>query len=161
MSWCMGRGAAMVGRDDGTWAAAQWKKGRNWIDDSENIWSSLIKTTRREPQTYWVNTWIPCPYPPGIEIKQKSAKRDPDIDCGEWKWVQHTRTISVNYPSDGLLPQYTQELQGILPGNRYKVEGANHIEVRNMTTDGNVVDETYEEFIKNFNRIPGDFFRTN
>ena len=91
----------------------------------------------------------------------EDVRRPPDIDCGEWKWVQHTRTISVNYPSDGLLPQYTQELQGILPGNRYKVEGANHIEVRNMTTDGNVVDETYEEFIKNFNRIPGDFFRTN
>jgi len=139
--------------------ATQWKKGRNWIDDSENIWSSLIKTTRSEPQTYWVNTWIPCPYPPGIE--QRTANRPPDEDCGEWKWVQRTRYISVNYPSDGLLPQYTQELQGIPFGNRYKVEGANHIEVRNMTTDGNVVDETYEEFIKIFNRIPGDFFRTN
>ncbi len=139
--------------------ATQWKKGRNWIDDSENIWSSLIKTTRSEPQTYWVNTWIPCPYPPGIE--QRTANRPPDEDCGEWKWVQRTRYISVNYPSDGLLPQYTQELQGIPFGNRYKVEGANHIEVRNMTTDGNGVDETYEEFIKIFNRIPGDFFRTN
>jgi len=142
-----------------TYRATQWKKGRNWIDDSENIWSSLIKTTRSEPQTYWVNTWIPCPYPPGIE--QRTANRPPDEDCGEWKWVQRTRYISVNYPSDGLLPQYTQELQGIPFGNRYKVEGANHIEVRNMTTDGNVVDETYEEFIKIFNRIPGDFFRTN
>ena len=53
-------------------------------------------------------------------------------DCGEWKWVQRTRYVSVNYPSDGLLPQYTQELQGIPNDNKYKVEGANHIEVRNM-----------------------------
>ena len=141
--------------------ATQWKKGRNWVDDSENIWSSLIKTTRREPQTYWVNTWIPCAYPPRIEVQQKSAKRDPDEDCGEWKWVQRTRYISVNYPSDGLLPQYTQELQDIPFGNRYKVNGANHLEVRNMTTDGNGVDETAVEFRRIFNRIPGDFFRTN
>mgnify|MGYP006125963201 CR=1 FL=1 len=145
-----------------TYRATQWKKGRNWIDDSENIWSSLIKTTRREPQTYWVNTWIPCAYPPKLEISDDfQAKMVPDIDCGEWKWVQRTRYISVNYPSDGLLPQYTQELQGIPFGNRYKVNGANHLEVRNMTTDGNGVDETAVEFRRIFNRIPGDFFRTN
>jgi triacylglycerol esterase/lipase EstA (alpha/beta hydrolase family) len=141
--------------------ATQWKKGRNWIDDSENIWSSLIKTTRSEPQTYWVNTWIPCAYPPRIEVEQRSVKRAPDEDCGEWKWVQRTRYISVNYPSDGLLPQYTQELQGIPFGNRYKVEGANHIEVRNMTTDGNNVDETKDVFNLIFSRPFPDFFRTN
>ncbi|PQJ76760.1 lipase family protein [Polaribacter glomeratus] len=139
--------------------ATQWKKGRNWIDDSENIWSSLIKTTRTEPQTYWVNTWIPCAYPPRIEVELRSVKRTPDIDCGEWKWVQRTRNISVNYPSDGLLPQYTQELQGIPAGNRYKVSGANHLEVRNMTTDGNGVDETAVEFRRIFNRT--DWFNTN
>ena len=139
--------------------ATQWKKGRNWIDDSENIWSSLIKTTRREPQTYWAYTWEPCPYPPGIEIAKRLVKQDPDIDCGEWKWVQHTRYISVNYPSDGLLPQYTQELQGIPFGNRYKVNGANHLEVRNMTTDGNNVDETAIEFRRIFNRK--DWFKTD
>lgn len=131
--------------------ATQWKKGRNWIDDSENIWSSLIKTTKLEPQTYWSYEFIPCPY----------WVPNPGPNCGYRGWKQRTRYVSVNYPSDGLLPQYTQELQDIPFGNRYKVEGANHIEVRNMTTDGNVVDETYEEFIKIFNRIPGDFFRTN
>jgi hypothetical protein len=46
-----------------------------------------------------------------------------------YTWRPFTRTITVNYPSDGLLPQYTQELQGIPPGNRYKIEGANHKEV--------------------------------
>jgi hypothetical protein len=30
-----------------------------------------------------------------------------------------------------------------------------------MTTDGNGVDETYEEFVKIFNRPFPDFFRTN
>lgn len=73
--------------------------------------------------------------------------------------VQHTRYISVNYPSDGLLPQYTQELQGIPFGNRYKVNGANHLEVRNMTADGNGVDETKDQFDLIFGRE--DWFGTN
>jgi hypothetical protein len=141
-----------------TYRATQWKKGRNWIDDSENIWSSLIKTTRREAQKYWTNTWIPCAYPPRIEVQQKTAERlPPDEDCGEWKWVQRTRYVSVNYPSDGLLPQYTQELQGIPNDNKYKVEGANHIEVRNMgfSPQGDI---TREQFNEIFNR--DDWFGT-
>jgi len=139
--------------------ASQWRKGRNWIDDSENIWSSLIKTTRREPQTYWVNVWVPCAYPPGIELDDVLPRLAPDPDCGEWVWKQRTRYISVNCPSDGLLPQYTQELQGIPWGNRYKVNGANHLEVRNMSAGS--VDETKDVFDDIFDRIPGDFFRTN
>jgi hypothetical protein len=38
------------------------------------------------------------------------------------------------------------------------VEGANHLEVRNMTTDGNGVDETKDVFDDIFDRR--DFFRT-
>jgi hypothetical protein len=139
--------------------AQQWKKGRNWIDNSENIWSALIKTTRREPQTYWVNVWVPCPYPPIAPYPMESANRNIDPDCGEWKWVQRTRYISVNYPSDGLLPQYTQELKGIPSGNRYKVNGANHLEVRNMSAGS--VDETAIEFRKIFNRPSSDWFHTD
>lgn len=142
--------------------ATQWKKGRNWIDDSENIWSSLIKTTRREPQTYWAQVWFPCAFPPLpalVDSEFIEFSEIPDRDCGEWKWVQRTRYISVNYPSDGLLPQYTQELQGIPNGNKYKVNGANHLEVRNMTTDGNGVDETRDVFNLIFDR--SDWFSTN
>ncbi|MDA9317077.1 hypothetical protein N9Q58_04095 [Polaribacter sp.] len=144
--------------------ATQWKKGRNWIDDSENIWSSLIKATRREPQTYWVNVWFPCEYPPLPELDDTSMSRNPDEDCGEWRWVQRTRHISVNYPSDGLLPQYTQELQGITNSNKYKVNGANHIEVRNMSNSnlsGQPNDATRKRFNEIFNRPFPDFFRTN
>lgn len=133
--------------------ASQWRKGRNWIDDSENIWSSLIKTTRREPLTYWGYVWVPCPYPPLYPIGKTGA---PDPNCGEWKWKQVTRYISVNYPSDGLLPQYTQELQGIPFRNKYKVNGANHLEVRNMSAG--TTDETKDQFVLIFNR--NDWFRT-
>ena len=147
-----------------SYRASQWKKGRNWIDDSENIWSSLIKTTRQEQETYWVNLWEPCPYPPLLDELPKSANaaRVPlNDDCGEWKWEQRTRYISVNYPSDGLLPQYTQELQGILEGNKYKIEGANHMEVLDMsqsTLYGVPNDGTYKTLTDIFNRT--DWFDT-
>ncbi len=45
------------------------------------------------------------------------------------------------------------------PNSEYRVYGANHLEVRNMTVDGNGVDETAVEFRKIFNRT--DWFKTN
>lgn len=139
--------------------ATQWKKGRNWIDDSENVWSSLIKTTRREAQTYWVNAWIPCKE----SMQQRGGLgRAVDPTCGKWEWKQQTRYVSVNYPSDGLLPQYTQELQGIPEGDRYKVEGANHIEVRDMSNsklNGQSNDGTKKVFNQIFGR--DDWFKTD
>ncbi len=84
----------------------------------------------------------------------------PDQPCGKWEWKQQTRYVSVNYPSDGLLPQYTQELQGIPEGNRYKVEGANHLEVRDMSNsklNGQPNDGTYQRFDEIFGR--DDWFK--
>ena len=142
--------------------ASEWKKGRDWIDDSETIYSSLIKTTRTEPETYWQEVWVPCPYPPNyppLPEANNTASKNVDPDCGEWLWQEFTRYVTVNYPSDGLLPQYTQELQNIPAGNRYKVSGANHVEVRDMSEG--TVDETADQFILIFDRDIGDFFRTD
>ncbi|MDP2423296.1 MAG: hypothetical protein U1C46_09255 [Bacteroidales bacterium] len=142
-----------------TYRATQWYKGRSWIDDSENIWNSLIKTTRSEQQTYWAYIWIPCSYPPSL-VEEKN----PNPNCGQWEWREFTRWVSVNYPSDGLLPKYTQELQNIPTGNRYYVPGANHLEVRNMsnsTLNGQPNDVTKARFNEIFNRPQGDWFRTN
>ncbi len=127
----------------------QWKKGRDWIDNSENVWSSLIKTTRREQQTY------------SVLVTVFGYEWDGDNTTGSLglHWESRTRWVSVNYPSDGLLPQYTQELQGIPQENRYQINGANHIQVRNMTTDGNNIDETAIELRKIFNR--SDWFHTD
>lgn len=137
--------------------ADEWKKGRDWIDDSETIYSSLIKTTRTEPETYWQEVWVPCPYPPNYPPPpatnpngNNTASKSVDPDCGEWLWQEFTRYVTVNYPSDGLLPQYTQELQDVVSGNRYKVSTANHVEVRNMSEGS--VDETAIEFRKIFDR---------
>lgn len=137
-----------------TYKAVQWKKGRDWIDDSENIWNSLIKSTRIEEQTYWLEVWVMCDGP--VEFSAEEGVSN----CGHWEWRQFTRNVSVNYPSDGLLPQYTQELNNIPFINKYYVPNANHIEVRNMTRDGNGIDETAEEFRKIFNRGIDDWFTT-
>ena len=137
--------------------ATQWKEGIDWIDDSEVIWCSLIKTTRTEQQTYWVRTWIPCDYPPIAHSNTKNI----DPDCGHWEMVQHTRNVVVNYPSDGLLPQYTQELKGIPADNKYIIEGANHMEVLDMsksTLNGKPNDGTKDTFKDIFDR--NDWFKT-
>ena len=141
---------------------AQWKKGRDWIDNSETIWNSLIKSYRRVLSTYWVEVWVPCnnTYPP---MKSSSDyyedKKTIDPDCGEWVWVQRTRLIVINDPGDGLLPKYTEIMKNNpTPNSVYCVNGANHLEVRDMTHDGNNIDETAVEFRKIFNRT--DWFKT-
>lgn len=153
--------------------ATQWIKGRNWIDDSETIWSSLIKTSRLEQHSYWIEVWVPCPYPPigpakapgqNGEIVSPVLKLSPDPGCGQWVWMQVTYNVMVNYPSDGFLPQYTQELQNIPSGNRYKIMGANHVEVRDMSNsylNGQPNDATKLKFNQIWDRQLGDFFRTD
>lgn len=123
---------------------------------------SLIETTRSETQTYWVEVWVPCddPFP---EPLKSSTLYDFIVDpnCGDWVWEQRTRRVSVNYPSDGFLPQYTQELQGLDPDNRYRILGANHLELLDMsssTLNGQPNDGTLNTFIDIYNR--DDFFET-
>ncbi len=152
-----------------TYRAVQWKKGRDWIDTSETMWCSLIKTTQTTQTTYWVEIWVPCGMNDPVKSQNNGNDKNPlpppidDPNCGEWVWVQETHTTTINYPSDGLLPEYTQIMQNNPTlNNTYHVSGANHIEVRNMTKDENGVDETKNEFLKIFhNRPNGDFFRTN
>lgn len=80
----------------------------------------------------------------------------------EWQWVYVTKTstVSVNYPSDGLLPEYTQKIEGLPGGNIYTVEGANHLEVTNMSNSSQG-DITRTRFNQIWDRRIGDFFRTN
>ena len=136
--------------------ASQWKKGRDWFDNSESIWNSLIQTTRLEPHTYWENVWVPCPYPPIAPFNGRNI----DPNCGHWEEQMVTRYVAVNYPSDGFIPKYSQIMtNNPTPNNRYRVNKANHIEILDMTHDGNNVDETKETLDDVFDRQVGDFFR--
>jgi len=150
--WCWGVAASYF------YTAAQWRKGFRWLNDSENIWNALIKTTRREEQLFWEQVFVPdSDYD---ECMSYLDEYDWYADCGtfEWQWVTHM--VSVNYPSDGLLPKYTQIMKNNpTPNNEYEVSGANHVQVLDMSTDGNSTDETKDVFDLIFNR--GDFFHTN
>ena len=66
-----------------------------------------------------------------------------------------------HYPSDGLLPEYTQKLQGIPPGNVYRILNANHKSLLNLSYKGTEGDNTKKRFDDIFiYRNPGDFFLT-
>ena len=88
----------------------------------------------------------------------KTTRPAPPDEC-EWEWVYVTKTerVSVNYPSDGLLPEYTQKLQGIPGGNIYHVEHANHLEVTDMSNSSEG-DLTYDSFYDIWER--SDIFGT-
>lgn len=134
-----------------THRSLQWKKGRDWFDDSENIWYGLIKSTVMQLETYWSYELICEPDPNGY------------YEClyYYWDWVPRTRYVSVNTPNDGLLPKHTQVLNNIPAGNIYRVYGANHLEIRNMsqsTLNGQPNDAMGNTFRQILNR--GDWFNT-
>lgn len=150
--WCWAGAAAFW------YKANQWKKGRNWFDNSETIWNGLIQTTQLESHTYYEEVWVPCTYPP---LTPSFNGRNIDPNCGgHWEWQYVTRSVAVNYPSDGFIPKYSQIMKNNpTPNSIYRVNKANHIEVLDMTHDGNNVDETKQVLDDVFDR--NDFFKTN
>jgi len=128
--------------------AKEWKKGRDWLDNSETIWCSLIKSSISEPRLVATGYWkeVPCgPFPPPRGDKPPDYPYDPDNPfipgkCYEWVHTGYqTVYVTVNYKNDGLLPTYCQELKGVEApsNNRYVIDHANHMEVKNMTYSKN------------------------
>ena len=137
--------------------AIAYKKGKDWFDDSETVWCNLIKTTRTETITVNDLIWQPCLIRPGFP--------PPPPDCGEWVEYTYTYNVTKNYKSDGLLPTYAQELKGATGGNRYVIDHANHMELKNMkystTANGQANDGTRVTLNTIFNRNPSqDWFYT-
>jgi hypothetical protein len=70
--------------------------------------------------------------------------------------------MTVNHPSDGFIPSYSQDRTSLPASNRYFINGANHIEVLNMSgsrLNGAPNDATKAEFDKVF-EIRADIFNT-
>ena len=133
----------------------------DWLNDSETIWNGLIKSSRMEPEKYWVWTWIPCETIPGKQLLIDDIGRDRDQSCGEWGFVERTRQVMVHYPSDGFIPSYSQDIASLPASNRYFIQGANHIEVLNMSNsklNGQSNDATKREF-DNIFRVRTDIFQ--
>jgi pimeloyl-ACP methyl ester carboxylesterase len=141
--------------------AAQWKKGRDWIDDSETIWNGLTKSSRMETQTYGVHVWRPCqdPFPPIMQRISSSQNQE----CDVWVWETRTRNVMVHHPSDGFIPSYSQDIASLPASNRYFINGANHIELLNMSNsslNGVPNDATKVEFDNVF-QLRSDIFFVN
>ncbi|MCH7410818.1 hypothetical protein MM239_15530 [Belliella sp. DSM 111904] len=134
-----------------------------FFDNSETIWNGLTRTSRLEEQTYYQQIWIPCVRSHGrlLELKHSYSPNDRDGACGEWGFIQRTRNVMVNYPSDGFIPSYSQDLSFIPSSNRYYINGANHIELLNMSNsrlNGSPNDATKAEFERAFGLRDDLFF---
>ncbi|MCL2073748.1 MAG: hypothetical protein FWH18_07500 [Marinilabiliaceae bacterium] len=143
--------------------AFKWKQGRDWLDDSQSIWCSLIKASRLEQQTTTNSQWVPCPTGPGGQTKPKLPTGQTGC-CDCWIHTPVTTWVTVTYKTDGLLPTYAQELKGVPSGNRYVIDHANHMELKNMTysinKNGQTSDGTKNTMNAIFDKQQGDFFRT-
>lgn len=142
--------------------ATKWKKGVDWLKDSETIWNGLTKASRLEPEKYWVWTWIPCETIPGKQLLIDDIGKDRDQSCGEWGFVERTRQVMVHYPSDGFIPSCSQDIASLPASNRYFIQGANHIEVLNMSNSklNGVKNDATREQLNNVFRVRTDIFQT-
>jgi len=114
----------------------QWKKGRDWLDQSETIWCNLIKTTKTVTTTQWQWVWLSCTKPncPCKKMPIEDEFGNPLYTlCREKVWMEVTTTVTTTYKNDGLLPTYAQELKGVSGSNRYVIDHANHMELKNMS----------------------------
>ena len=147
-------------------AKNKWREGMDWIDDSETIWCQLIGTTKTEWVTYWTWVWNPCPDLPLIGGGPGVFLLPPDdpYACDIWIQKQVSGYKQVIYPSDGLLPVYTQELVGVSGNDRYLIDYANHYEVKDMSNsklpNGQSNNETERILREIFSRQQPSFFNT-
>lgn len=143
-------------------ASNEWRKGRDWFDNSESIWNTLIKTSKPQQIPIIHCQWISCGGG-GNGWPEPNLPKLPDPGAGGCdKWVCYPASywVTVNFPSDGLVPQYSQVINGLPTGNVYQIKNANHIEVRNMSNSPGG-DNTRARFNEIFSyRQPGDFFLT-
>ena len=135
----------------------------------------MINSSRVESNTYeeWGWVEVPCggPLPKGNQ--PPDIPYDPDnpynpSKCYEYRFIRmKTDSYTVKYPSDGLLPTYAQELKGVdaNSGNRYVIDHANHMELKNMSysknKNGQPNDGTKNRLNEIFDRPQGDWFRTD
>ena len=114
----------------------QYKKGRNWLDLSENKWISLIGSYFIEEYTYTIQVLV-CNEP------------ETDLDWGypgddhfggnncHWVDFEVTSEIMHMLPSDGLVSTTAQTIHDIPWNNVYTVHNANHTSMKNMSFMGN------------------------
>lgn len=167
--------------------ASQWNKGKIWFNQSEGLYTAIMGGTQTTSTTYTTYEWVTCDddFPPFESPYQSneqpqnnkvSVKRinpfdnnstttysvDPceDEEEGYWEEVTYTVTTTINYPNDGVVPKYATMLEGISSQNEFKISGANHFEIRDMSLSPQG-DLTKQAFDNIFNRPSDNFFSTS
>jgi hypothetical protein len=157
-----------------------WSRGLQWLNNSETLWKTLIGSIRTDIITeIRIITTAQCEF--GINQWEEQIDLDnlgdPETEALLWaydEWlaenyencfqeIEEQRTVYVNEPSDGLIPESSQVMQGIPQNNIYEALGVNHSEETNTsagtTLNGN--DEMQDVFNLIWDRDPqSDFFRT-
>jgi pimeloyl-ACP methyl ester carboxylesterase len=159
--------AAIVAGMAGNWwahgnalfIANQWNKGKIWLDNSEAIWTTLIKSYKVETFST-THTVLLCDLP-FAEFDDGYNFGHGDDGGSNCKWITYTLTHSyiVMLPSDGLVSVEAQKINGLPSGNYYEILNANHFSVKNMSYKAQGGDNTYKEFDKIWKRE--DWFKTN
>lgn len=144
-----------------SWQAIQWKKGRDWLDDSEEIWEGLIGCIHPETvtTTQWFNMCDPLTTDPmWLQYCQSIYCPNMPWDC--WQQTTTTTTIMVNETTDGLFCEDAQIIDGTGSMFRYEARGVNHNEETNTTFQNTQFNN--EEMRRIFNLIwdRNDFFGT-
>lgn len=147
--------------------AVQWKKGRDWFDNSESIWNALIVCQGSYTLTFTETTYLAdnCDHlmtgtAPWINCIQQWCNGDL-LNCTQTTTVN--QIVNVNHPSDGLVCSYSQILNDIPQNNIYMAEGANHRDETDTRTGQNPssTDVMQDIFNEIWDRQLGDFFRTD
>jgi hypothetical protein len=140
--------------------AHAWAQGRNWIDESPDLWNTLIGCHRYETTTVTISQhvcsnarnlnltdWYDC-------IENTCGFLDPSC----YTQITQTYSVFVRRPSDGLFCDDTQVIPGLPGQNIYEARGVNHLQEINATSMQ--PDEMEEVFNLIWDRQPGDFFHT-
>lgn len=103
-----------------------WKRGYDYLNNSEKNWKYLIGATKSVSSTYQVLLNRACDDQP--ELGMGRIKKDA---C--WEWVTITSYSTVMTPSDGLINQNSQQAQNTLNWQADLVEArsVNHMEMGN------------------------------
>jgi len=113
------------------WQSSQWKRGRDWLDRSEGVWSGLIGCGGdiREETIVIEEIYIPdeqCSCLTGINQEVcydywgDLCERHPEA-C--WSTSEETVFVVTNGASDGFICENSQRI-----GDEFEAEGVNHME---------------------------------
>ncbi len=131
--------------------ASQWKRGKDYLNNSERTWKNLIKSTRTETTTYQVYGMTCSAGQSQVDLIANGLFGYNLFGLGYtgsncFGWVTQTATNYVMEPSDGFIHQSSQQGVGALNWNPTTVEarGVNHMEMGTHPLTEDILREAWD-----------------